>query len=124
MEPVPTPGGPIVIGLSAAGFRVGETVYPALLMTTGGVARWSPPPLGALDEAALDGILDPAPEFILLGTGAALVRPPPALVKALDARGIGIEPMDSRAAARNWGVLRAEGRQIAAALYPLDARHQ
>ncbi len=121
MEPVPTPGGPIVIGLSAAGFRVGEIVYPALLMTTQGVARWSPPPFAALDEAALDGILDPAPEFILLGTGAGLVRPSVALAKALEARGIGIEPMDSRAAARNWGVLRGEGRQIAAALYPLRA---
>jgi uncharacterized protein len=29
--------------------------------------------------------------------------------------------MDSRAAARAWGVIRAEGRRIAAALYPLDA---
>jgi uncharacterized protein len=27
--------------------------------------------------------------------------------------------MDSRAAARAWGVLRGEGRRIAAALYPL-----
>ena len=29
--------------------------------------------------------------------------------------------MDSRAAARAWGMLREEGRPIAAALYPLDA---
>jgi uncharacterized protein len=29
--------------------------------------------------------------------------------------------MDSRAAARAWGVLRGEGRVIGAALYPLDA---
>ena len=28
--------------------------------------------------------------------------------------------MDSRAAARAWGVLRAEGREIVAALMPLD----
>jgi uncharacterized protein len=49
-----------------------------------------------------------------------LVRPPLALVKALGARNIGIESMDSRAAARAWGVLRAELRWVAAALYPLD----
>jgi uncharacterized protein len=121
MEPVPTPGGPIVMGLSAAGFRVGETHYPALLMTVAGVARWSPPPLDALDADALALLLEPFPEFILLGTGAALVRPPVALVKALDTRGLGIEPMDSRAAARAWGVLRGEGRVVAAALYPLAA---
>ena len=59
------------------------------------------------------------PEFILIGTGATLVRPPAALVRALEAQGIGVEPMDSRAAARAWGVLRAERRTIAAALYPL-----
>lgn len=121
MEPVPTPGGPIVTGLVGTGFRLGEQLYPALLMTHEALARWSPPPLAELDEAALEPILADGPEFILLGTGRALVRPPVALVKALEARGIGVEPMDSRAAARNWGVLRAEGRAIAAALYPLDA---
>jgi len=63
--------------------------------------------------------LEPQAEFLLLGTGATLVRPPRALVDALGARGIGIDPMDSRAAARAWGVLRAELRWIAAALYPL-----
>ena len=41
-----------------------------------------------------------------------------ALVAALEARGVGVEAMDSRAAARAWGVLRDEGRQIAAAFYP------
>jgi hypothetical protein len=47
------------------------------------------------------------------------VRPPLALTKALGARGIGVEAMDSRAAARAWGVLRAELRWVAGALYPL-----
>ncbi len=121
MEPVPTPGGPIITGLVGTGFRLGEAVYPAVLMTHEGVGRWSPPPLAALDEAALDPILAGSPEFIVLGTGRALVRPPQPLVKALEARNIGLEPMDSRAAARAWGVLRAEGRAVAAALYPLDA---
>ena len=63
--------------------------------------------------------LDPAPEFLLLGTGAALVRPDPALVAAMETRGFGVEVMDSRAGARTWGVLRAEGRWIAAGLMPL-----
>jgi uncharacterized protein len=47
-------------------------------------------------------------------------RPPRSLTEALMRRGIGLEPMDSRAAARAWGVLRAELRWVAAALYPLD----
>ena len=59
------------------------------------------------------------PEFVILGTGSKMALPPRALASALEARGIGIEAMDSRAAARAWGVLRAEERWIAAALMPL-----
>jgi len=77
--------------------------------------------LAALTEAALAPLLAfrPAPEFILLGTGPVLQRPPSALIAALEAQGIGVEAMDSRAAARTWGLLRGEGRWIAAALLPL-----
>ncbi len=63
--------------------------------------------------------LDPLPEFLLLGTGAGLRQPARAFVRELEARGIGVEVMDSRAAARAWGVLRAEERWIVAALLPL-----
>ena len=112
-------GGPIVLGFTPAGFRTDEGVFAALLMTTERAHEWTPPPLTELDAAALAAVLDPAPEFVLLGTGATLAHPPRALVAALEARGIGVEAMDSRAAARAWGVLRGEGRVIAAALYPL-----
>ena len=64
-------------------------------------------------------VIAPRPEFILLGTGATLVRPAQDMVAAYEARGIGIEAMDTRAAARAWGVLRVEGRWISAALQPL-----
>jgi uncharacterized protein len=55
----------------------------------------------------------------VIGTGPTLSRPPRELVAALEGRGIGVEPMDSRAAARAWGILRGEDRWIAAALMPL-----
>jgi uncharacterized protein len=117
--------GPLVRGFGAGGYRVDAPdgtmgVYPALLLTATRADNWAPPPLDALDEAALAPLLGAPIEFLLIGTGATLRRAPRALVAALDARGIGVEPMDSRAAARAWGVLRAEERQIAAALYPLD----
>ena len=115
-------GGPIVRGFTRTGFRLDEeVVLTAALLTVEAATAWTPPPLAELDVDALAAILDPAPEFILIGTGDTLARPPRALVAALDALGIGVEPMDSRAAARAWGVLRSEGRQIAAALYPLGA---
>jgi uncharacterized protein len=115
--------GPIITGFSGRGFKVGEKVYPSgLLIDPGGVTEWeAPEQVGLLDAAMLGGLLDidPAPEFLLLGTGARLVQPPRAFVRALEDRGIGVEAMDSRAAARAWGVLRQEERQIVGALLPL-----
>ena len=117
----PAPGvGPMVQGFGAGGFRVDGAVLRAVLLTVTGATPWTPPALTELTIADLQPLIEARPEFILLGTGATLVRPPAALVRALDAVDLGIEPMDSRAAARAWGVLRGEGRVIAAALYPLD----
>ena len=120
MERTAGQGGPIVMGLGARGFRIGEDSHRALLMTIEKAIPWSPPPLSALTLAELRPLIDVVPEFILIGTGAKLILPPLALVRELEAIGLGIEAMDSRAAARCWGVLRGEARPIAAALYPLD----
>ena len=118
-----TPSGPVITGFSGRGFRIGESVYPhGLLIDPQGVTAWdAPADVAALDVAMVEGLLamDPPPEFLLLGTGAKLVQPPRAFVRALEARGIGVEAMDSRAAARAWGVLRQEARQIVGALLPL-----
>ncbi|WP_260597870.1 Mth938-like domain-containing protein [Sphingomonas endolithica] len=118
----PRTDGPIISGFSSGGFKVDDGVYHALLITPERADGWSPPPLADLsaDDLAPLWVLDPPPEFVLIGTGAALVRPAPALVRAVEARGYGVEAMDSRAAARAWAVLRGEGRWIAAALYPFD----
>lgn len=112
-------GGPFVRAIGADGFVVFDERYPALLMTVSAVSAWTPPPLTELTPEVLAFVLDPLPEFVLLGTGATLARPPRALVAAVEAMGTGVEPMDSRAAARAWGVLRSEDRQVAMALYPL-----
>ena len=112
--------GPVIAGFSRGGFRIDEKVFRALLITPERADGWTPPPIAELTEGDVAAVLDPAPEFVLLGTGATLVRPPAAFVSALEKRGIGVEAMDSRAAARAWGMLRAEGRQIVGALYPLD----
>lgn len=114
--------GPVIAGFSGGGFRVDDRVYHGLLISPDRADGWKPPALHALTDTDIAPLLaaDPAPEFLLLGTGACLVHPPRAFTEALDARGIGVEVMDSRAAARAWGVLRAEGRRIVGALYPLD----
>lgn len=114
----PKPEGPIIEGFAGTGFAVDGRVYRALLLTPESAREWDPPELSLAGlEPAL--ALQPRPEFLLLGTGAALAFPPRELVRSLEARGIGVEAMDSRAAARTWGLLRGEGRWIAAALMPL-----
>jgi uncharacterized protein len=114
----PAAPGPLVSGFSGRGFRIDGTVMEGALLTPEWARAWDDP---TVDEAGLAALLalDPLPEFILLGTGPGLVRPAPAVTAAIEARGIGLEVMDSRAAARAWGVLRTEGRWIAAALLPL-----
>lgn len=116
------PPGPVVQGFAAGGFSVDGTVYPSVLLTPESAETWSAP--AAVADIAIEHLepllaLEPPPEFLILGTGPRLAHAPRALREALEARGIGIEAMDSRTAARTWGLLRGEERWIAAALMPL-----
>lgn len=105
--------GPAITGFAGPLIKVDGIARPSgVILTPDAVFDWDS---HDFDQA----VMDPPPEFILLGTGATLERPAPALVANYEARGIGIEAMDTRAAARAWGVLRAEGRWISAALQPL-----
>ncbi len=114
--------GPIVQGFTERGFSVDGGIYEALLLTPERADGWAPPPLAELSLEHLEPLLSlrPQPEFLLIGTGSRTAFPPRALVTALEAQGIGLEAMDSRAAARTWGMLRSEDRWIAAALMPLS----
>ncbi|MGZ8997669.1 MAG: Mth938-like domain-containing protein [Allosphingosinicella sp.] len=114
--------GPLVQGFTGTGFSVDGGVYRGLLLTPERASEWSAPPLAQLgleDFAQILALL-PAPEFLLLGTGAGFAFPPRALRAALEEKDIGLETMDSRAAARAWGMLRGEDRWIVAALMPME----
>jgi uncharacterized protein len=113
--------GPVVQGFSDRGFSVDGGIYRALLLSPERADAWDAPNIEALTEQSLGDLmaLEPSPEFLILGTGATTRFPPRSLVAALEKRGIGVEAMDSRAAARTWGLLRSEERWIVAALMPL-----
>ena len=117
------PGGPVVRGFAGTAFRIEDRIVPGgLWLTPDDALDWNPPvPVEALTAADLPDLLtiDPQPEFLLLGTGPTMRRPSPALMAEIEALGFGVEPMDSRAAARAWNVLRGEDRWIVAALMPL-----
>lgn len=104
-----------VDGYGRGFFRVGgEVLHGPVLVTASGARPWG----GLADLApllALEGQVD----VLLLGTGAALAPPPAELRGALEAAGIGLEPMASPAAARTYNVLLSEGRRVAVALLPV-----
>jgi uncharacterized protein len=121
-EPDSGASGPVVQAFTPRGFSVDGNEYRALLLTPERADEWAAPAIADLTPEHLAPILalDPAPEFLILGTGATIAFPPRALALALEERGIGVEAMDSRAAARTWGMLRGEQRWIAAALMPIS----
>ncbi len=59
---------------------------------------------------------DNAPDILLIGTGEKQVFIPPQILAPLLGARIGIECMDSQAAARTYNVLMSEGRNVAVAL--------
>lgn len=81
---------------------------------TWGVAAMSDLTLDDLAPVIEAGAADV--EFVLLGTGARNALPPREIRDGLRAAGIGLEFMDTPAAARLYNLLTSEGRRLAAAL--------
>ncbi len=114
--------GPIVTGFIPTGFKIGNERFDrGLLLSPERSLAWD---ISSIDELNCQNILDalkisPAPEFMLFGSGPKMLQPPASFRRQADALGMGIETMDSRAAAKAWGVLRAEERWVVAALMPL-----
>lgn len=96
-------------------FRVGGKVLNgAVLLLPSGVSPWG----GYEDAAALVAVAGEV-DVLLLGTGAEIAHPPPALRRAVEAAGLGLEVMASPAACRTYNVLLAEGRRVGAAMLPV-----
>ena len=56
------------------------------------------------------------PDLVILGTGLRQRFIPPAMIRNLLSRRIGVECMDNQAACRTYNILMAEGRKVALAL--------
>ena len=114
------PASLMIRSVSDAGIRVGDETYAstiALTMQTV-IDDWLEKPVGDLVEEDLAELLDAQPEVIVIGTGASNIFPPRDLVFAMARRGIGLEVMNTQAAARTFNVLAGDGRLVAAVLYP------
>ncbi|MEZ5544724.1 MAG: MTH938/NDUFAF3 family protein [Lysobacteraceae bacterium] len=76
--------------------------------------EFAPHRIEELDEAAIQIILSLSPELVLLGTGLRQHFAKPAQMAQFWKRNIGIEAMDTAAAARTFNLLAAEGRRVVA----------
>jgi len=77
---------------------------------------WAVDGFEALTEADFERLAELGCDVLLLGTGSRQRFPQPSLLRPLMTAKIGIEVMDSGAAARTYNVLMAEGRNVAAFL--------
>jgi len=109
--------GNLVTGTGPGWVRIGADEYRAslILVPETIVTPWAAT-FEALGAADFERVLDLAPAIVLLGTGSRQRFPHPRVYQALIAAGIGVEVMDSRAAARTYNIIAAEGRRVAAAL--------
>lgn len=117
----PSGSEPVIQGYDQTGFRVsGERFQGAILVTPSRAVAWPVASLEALTIGDFDLLSSETVEVLLLGTGATLRRPAKELLDGLRERGLAVELMDSRAAARTHAVLVGEGRLVAATLLPLQ----
>ena len=107
----------MVTGVGPGWVRVGGDEYRASLILTPDaiVMPWAGT-FEALTNADFERVRALEPAIVLLGTGARQRFPHPRVYQALIAAGIGVEVMDSGAAARTYNIIAAEGRRVAAAL--------
>lgn len=101
------------------GFRfAGMSHRGSILVLASGIYAWEPSEGGALTPADFARAFAETGQlgFVLLGTGRKQIFPSAAIRTAFAEAGLGLETMDTGAAARTFNVLLGEGRPVGAAL--------
>jgi len=84
--------------------------------SSGQINAWPPATPQDLQVADFECLAQDSPELVLYGSGERLRFPPAPLLRPLIERGVGLETMDTLAAARTFNFLASEGRRVVAAL--------
>lgn len=115
-----SPGTLTVRSVGTDGIRIGDQIWlQAVALTPDEIVDgWVQKPLDSLVEDDFSVLFNHSPELVLLGTGAKSEFPPRELMFAFARLGVGLEVMDTAAAARTFNVLAGEGRRVAAILIP------
>jgi uncharacterized protein len=128
LEPLKFQDKQAITAFGAGGFRLlredgsDERIEGGLLVTSQPPMVWAcPDHVSRLEQVHIEPLLGLAGqiEFVLLGTGERMAAPPAAIRMLFRDAGIGLEFMDTRAAARVYNHLASEGRKFAAALLPI-----
>lgn len=107
--------GPGWVGLGHQG--VAEKIEHSVVIGSGGEKLdWRCARFEDLTEAHFSQLAASQPELVIFGSGERLRFPPPAFLRELMARRIGVETMDTLAACRTYNILAGEGRRVTAAL--------
>ena len=111
---------PVIDAYGEGGFRLSGRRHEGSVLILADHARpWPVTRPEELSVEALQPVLCAGRaevEFLLLGLGARNALPPRAVREALQKAGLGLEFMDTPAAAKLYNVLTFEGRRLAAAL--------
>ena len=107
--------GPGWIGVASNG--VAEKVERSVVIGSGGEKfDWHCERFEDLTEEHFTQLAASQPELVIFGSGSRLRFAPPAFMRALMQKRIGIETMDTLAACRTYNILAGEGRRVVAAL--------
>ncbi|MGY2050209.1 Mth938-like domain-containing protein [Methylobacterium sp. JK268] len=113
------PGRHLIDAYGAGGFRFAEMSHRgSILALPSGIQAWAVTEAAGIDAASLAPVLAEADaiDMLLIGTGAEITFLAEALRQRLRAAGIGLDVMQTGAAARTYNILAAENRKVAAAL--------
>ncbi len=108
------------------GFRfAGMTHLGSLLVLPSGMYRWDVTDLASLKPGDFTLAMSEAKhiDFLLLGTGMTMSRPPKPVIEIFARNNLPLDFMSTGSAVRTYGVLLAEKRKVAAAFIAVqDAR--
>jgi uncharacterized protein len=120
LTPLVPAGRQIVERYAPNGFRVSGIVHRGpVLVFPDRTVPWAAESAAMVSWESLAPVVEYGGiQILLLGLGRSMSPLAASLRAALRASGIAPEPMDTGAACRTYNVLVAEGRQVAAALFP------
>lgn len=118
LQPDRIEGVNVISGLIPGAISINGTTYQRNIVVPwlGEIVPWGEAGFEGLTLADFDQLVDLQPELVIFGSGARLRFAPPALLRGLMARRIGLETMDTAAACRTYNVLAGESRRVVAAL--------